>query len=258
MSGRVRSVRVAEAVADDLRKRILFGDLVDGAELPKEDELREVYGVGKPSFREALRILETEGLLSVRRGNVGGAVVHRPTATAVGNSLSMVLASHGTAMADVARALHEVEPACAALCAERSDRRRNVVPRLREIQRESLRSVDDLVLATSLSRRFHEAIVDLCGNRTLIVMAGALEALWSRHQWTWAGMKKDPESIPLDERREAFEVHQRIIDLIAAGDVSAVREVASQHLDRALAYAGETAETVLVEPVTLLGSTSSV
>lgn len=253
MAGRVRSVRVAEAVADDLRARILFGDLVDGAELPKEDELRELYGVGKPSFREALRILETEGLLTVRRGNVGGAVVHRPTATAVGNSLAMVLASHGTAMADVARALHAVEPACAALCAERSDRRREVVPRLREIQRESLRSVDDLLLATTLSRRFHEALVALCGNHTLIVMAGALETLWSHHQSTWAGMKEDPESIPVEERRDAFEVHQQIIDLIAAGEASAVREVTSQHLDRALAYAGESAETVLVEPVKLLG-----
>jgi DNA-binding FadR family transcriptional regulator len=72
--------RIAEMIADSLRRRILAGELNDGDVLPKVDDLLLEFPVSKPSIREAMRILETEGLLSVRRGNVGGAVIHRPNA----------------------------------------------------------------------------------------------------------------------------------------------------------------------------------
>ncbi len=160
-------------VADQIRERILRGDLNEGDLLPKEAELREQYPVNVQSLREALRILEAEGLVRVRRGNRGGAVVHRPTPGNVAYSLSMVLAMSGTDIDDVGRALHEVEPMCAALCAERGDRATEVVPVLRALHEESLSKVDDLVAATALSRRFHESVVKLCGNRSLIVLAGA-------------------------------------------------------------------------------------
>ena len=67
--------RLAEQVADELRRRILGGELADGSVLPKEDELLLEFPVSKPSLREAMRILEAEGLLRVRRGKLGGAVV---------------------------------------------------------------------------------------------------------------------------------------------------------------------------------------
>jgi len=62
----------AEAVADRLRDRILSGEVPNGGMLPKLEDLTEEFRVSKASLREACRILETEGLLSVLRGNVGG------------------------------------------------------------------------------------------------------------------------------------------------------------------------------------------
>src|SRR3954462_298831 len=75
---KLRQPRVAEMLADVLRDRILSGELADGDLLPKQDDLLEEFGTSKASAREAFRILETEGLVTVLRGNVGGAVVHRP------------------------------------------------------------------------------------------------------------------------------------------------------------------------------------
>jgi DNA-binding FadR family transcriptional regulator len=54
-------------IADSVRRRILAGELNDGDVLPKVDDLLLEFPVSKPSIREAMRILETEGLLSVRR-----------------------------------------------------------------------------------------------------------------------------------------------------------------------------------------------
>jgi GntR family transcriptional repressor for pyruvate dehydrogenase complex len=232
----IRPQRMAELVADRLRNRILTGDLEDGDLLPKEEELREIYPVSKPSLREAMRILEAQGLITIRRGNVGGAVVHTPTAKNVAYTLAMVLATRETKMDDVAQALRECEPVCVGLCAERSDRRRKVLPALRRIQRESLRSVGDLLWATTMSRQFHEAMVQLCGNEPLIIMVGALEAVWSTHETSWASQVGDSLSVPLDERRAAFDVHEQIIQLIDAGDSDGAREACIAHLKVAQSY----------------------
>ena len=225
----VRPQRVAELVAGRLRDRILRGEMRDGDLLPKEDELREEFPVSKPSMREALRILETEGLVTVRRGNQGGAVVHRPTAADAAYTLAIVLSGQRVSIDDVAASLREVEPACAALCAGRADRGEAVVPPLRGLYEESLAAVEDLVAVTALSRRFHETLVELCGNRTLILVVGALEALWSSHESAWAVHRAEPEAVPVDERRAALAVHGEIVDLIEAGDAAGVRQRVASH-----------------------------
>ena len=120
--------RLAEQVADQLRRRILLGELADGSILPKEDELLREFPVSKPSLREAMRILEAEGLLRVRRGKLGGAVVRRPNAANVAYTIGLVLGSQEVSLSDVGGALMQMEPACAALCAERADRERTGGP----------------------------------------------------------------------------------------------------------------------------------
>ncbi|MCU1460077.1 MAG: Transcriptional regulator, GntR family [Acidimicrobiales bacterium] len=233
----LRNQRLGELIADRLRTLILAGDLADGDLLPKEEDLRAQFPVSKPSLREAMRILETEGLITVRRGNMGGAVVHRPTAAHVAYTLGLVLTAKRVPVGDVAKALQLVEPVCAVLCAERRDRRRTVLPALRRLQREALREVDDLYRVTNLSRAFHEALVEHCKNDTLKVMVGALEALWSTHEATWAA-RSHGLAVPVDERRAVLAEHQEVIDLIDAGDADAVRLAVVEHLERAQQYPG--------------------
>jgi GntR family transcriptional repressor for pyruvate dehydrogenase complex len=247
----VRPQRVAELVAGRLRDRILRGELDDGDLLPKEDELREEFPVSKPSMREALRILETEGLVTVRRGNQGGAVVHRPTATNAAYTMAIVLSGQRVTIADVAASLREVEPACAALCATRDDRHDVVLPTLRQLHEDALAAVDDLVAVTNRSRRFHETVVELCGNRTLILVVGALEAMWSAHETAWAASTEDPQSIPLESRREALGVHGQIIDLIAAGDAAGVRELVAGHLADVQSYPRPATADAVIDASTL-------
>jgi GntR family transcriptional regulator, transcriptional repressor for pyruvate dehydrogenase complex len=226
----LRFHRLAEQVADHLRRGIISGEFVDGGLLPKVDELLRAYPVSKPTLREAMRILEAEGLITVRRGRFGGCVVHRPTSTNLGYTLGLVLASKQVTVDDVAVALRHVEPACAALCAGRRDRARTVVPKLRALHRRYVRLEDDVVAAVAVSREFHEGLVSLCGNQSLIAMAGALESLWSSHEQSWAHRVADTGEVTLEHRRHAGDTHLRIIELIAAGEADAVRELVAEHL----------------------------
>src|SRR6516164_11685002 len=130
----LRQPRLAELIAGVLRDRILSGELRDGDLLPKQEQLLEEFRVSKPSIREAQRILESEKLITVKRGNVGGAVVHHPSSQNSAYLLALVLEGRGVTIADVPTAREKLEPVCASLCAARSDRRVTLVPALHDVQ----------------------------------------------------------------------------------------------------------------------------
>ena len=116
------------------------------ASFPRRTSSSCEFPVSKPSLREAMRILEAEGLLRVRRGKLGGAVVRRPNAANVAYTVGLVLGSQEVGLSDVGNALLQVEPACAALCAQRTDRADAVVAPLRRLHAEAVDAVGDLLL----------------------------------------------------------------------------------------------------------------
>jgi GntR family transcriptional regulator, transcriptional repressor for pyruvate dehydrogenase complex len=219
-------------VADVLRTRIVDGALPDGSMLPKQDDLIDEFNVSRPSFREALRILESEGLISVRRGNVGGAQVHAPTPENAARTLGLVLQARQVELDDLAGALAVIEPACAAHCAVRSDRRTSLVPRLRELNREAREvAIDDPVGAARIAAAFHNEIINGCGNATLVIVIGALERLWSLHERAWADFSHATGGEPDHELRESMiSAHEAITDAIDAGDPALAHKVAAEHL----------------------------
>lgn len=218
-------------VADVLRRRIISGEVPGGDTLPKLEDLLAEFRVGKPAMREALRILETEGLITVRRGNVGGAVVHSPESVDAAYTLSLVLESRGVPLSDVGEALLEVEPMCASLCARREDRMRAVVAPLTEAHEQALASRSDPSALTRLARRFHELIVELCGNETMILVAGALESMWTAHEQDWADTTPAPDAFADSQvGRASLNAHGRIIRLIEAGSADRVARLVREHL----------------------------
>jgi hypothetical protein len=76
----------------------------------------------------SLANLETEGLVSVRRGNRGGAVVHAPAKASAAYMLGLLLQSDYVPLADLGTALQELDPMCAALAAKRPDRGKRWCP----------------------------------------------------------------------------------------------------------------------------------
>lgn len=227
----LRQPRLAELVADTLRDRILSGALEDGALLPKQEDLLKEFRVSPPALREALSILATEGLLTVRRGKLGGAVVHRPQPTTAAYMLALVLQSRSVQLVDVLRALHRFQPACAGACAARADRDSEVLPRLRRTLDLAREAIDDAYVYTGLARQFHGDVVATCGIETMTQVVGALESLWSAHVDKLArdanqlGSFAD-KAVRLATARD----HERIYRGIEAGDPRRAEQAARQHL----------------------------
>ena len=247
---RLSQPRIAEMIADSLRRRILEGELADGDVLPKVDDLLLEFPVSKPSIREAMRILETEGLISVRRGNVGGAVIHSPKPKTAAYMLGMVLQADHVALADLAQALSEFEPACAIKAAESADRVVKLVPVLVGLNEELEARLGDGPAFTLLARRFHDAVVQGGGNQTMALVTGALEQLWSNHESNWAEATNARGEYPKVAAREAvLRTHVRITEAIEAGDGARTGRLVARHLHESQRYvlAGGKRQLITVE-----------
>lgn len=246
-----RQPRLAELIAGVLRERIMRGDYPDGEHLPKQEHLLEEFHVSKPSIREALRVLETEGLIHVRRGNQGGAVVHRPQSHDAAYMLGLVLQSRHVGLADVGMALLQLEPACCGLCAERPDRD-VLAAQLAALHQQAEASIDDDIAFVEHMRRFHEMLVDECGNETMKTVVGALEVLWSAQEHAWAHSAAGTIDYPgRDLREQGLHAHARIIQLISEGDSHGVVRAAGIHLRATQLYALSGSQQALVHATDL-------
>lgn len=226
----LRQPRLAEMVAETLRNRILSGELEDGSMLPKQEELLAEFGISHPPIREALRILETEGLVTVQRGNVGGAVVHRPQPSKAAYMLGLVLQSRGATLGDVLSGLIAFEPACVAACAARRDRAKTVLPRLRATLDLARESVDDAETYTGHARQFHIDLVETCGNEAMKLVAGALEALWTAHVDILARRNSQLGSFAEPEARQAsVDEHEAMYRAIKGGNATLAEQLAKDH-----------------------------
>lgn len=228
---RIRQPRVAEIVASRLRDDILSGRIKEGDVLPSQDGLLAEFGVSPPALREAIHILETDGLISVRRGNVGGAVVHPPSAERTAHMISMVLQTRAATPADVSGALMHLEPICAGMCAARDDRMTEVVPYLEAEIRTQTEQFDNLSRYVPNARRFHEAVVSRCGNEPMILLIGSLELIWSSHESSvWSDDCNTADPTTRNTMRAALRDHQRLVDAIRDGNEARAVKLARDHL----------------------------
>ena len=226
----IRAASVAEQVAARLRGQILAGE-IDGGAIRNYGQITAEFGVSLPSAREAVRILEAEGLATIRRGKHGGAEIQPPKRSKVSYMIALLLEVDGVETVEVAAALRLLEPICAGACASRPDRAKTVLPLLEQLYQESEDRIDDPSAFAKLARRFHEVLVDQCGNAAVRIVVGSVEQVWSAQadydQTDTLGAYRS-KSI----RQRSQIDHRELIDRIAAGDVHGAEQAASAHMSR--------------------------
>jgi DNA-binding FadR family transcriptional regulator len=222
----MRVPKTAELVAAHLRGQIVRGDLRDGDALPPEMELVERYGISRPTLREAFRVLESESLISVRRGARGGARVQPPTLDVAARNAGIVLQHRGTTMADIYLARSVIEVPCAGRVAQR--RTKSDLDLLWAKVEEAETAIDEPDRFIRLHTEFHGLIVDLAGNQTLALLNGMVRHIIDLANWT--RVARDPGGTTPTASHRGARAHRRLVEHIEARHVDAAEALWRTHL----------------------------
>jgi DNA-binding FadR family transcriptional regulator len=219
--------KMADIVAGDLRQQIIEGGLQEGDPLPPEDQLMEHAGVARTTVREALRILESEGLLSVRRGAGGGARIKGPSVGNVARYIGLVLQSQGATLQDVYDARLMLEAPAAGMLARIPDRDA-VVSALRAALDDEEAVLGEPSELSHAYGRFHQLIVSLTGSRTFEVLTSVSNRLIQiqadRYMKSAAGEPQHREATA------AHRAHIRFVELVVAGAAQDAEDLWRKHL----------------------------
>ncbi len=233
----MRVPKAAELVAGHIRRQIVLGQLHEDDALPSETALMAEFNISRPTLREAFRILESEGLITVRRGARGGARVQEPSSDVAARYAGLVLQHRGTTLDDVLHARTSVEAPAARMLASRRDRV-SIANKLQE-------RLD--TLGSGEAAHFHEfnaLVVELAGNETLMLLTAMLEYISSVAAVTYAQAHR-PEDVKL--HRAAHRTRQKLIDLIRAGDADGADRLWRDHLSEAGRILAEGLGTTVVD-----------
>jgi GntR family transcriptional repressor for pyruvate dehydrogenase complex len=127
--------RVYQDVVGQVEEAIVQGRLAPGSRLPAERELTEIFKASRGTLREALRVLEQKGLITIKTGVKGGAVVNQPTTDQVTESLHLLIRYQKVSLRELAEFREGIEGIVAGLAVQRA--KREDVQHLKKLLREA-------------------------------------------------------------------------------------------------------------------------
>lgn len=212
------SVQISRAIRD----AIMSGAIPVDRRLPSEADLADLFGVSRPTVREALKRLAAQSLIRTQRGATGGAFVNRLSyADAYGQHITtstLLLSMNEVSFATACEARFALERACAHLAASRCTAESLAVMET-EIARQGQPDLDDVAFCAS-DVTFHRALVDAAGNPVLSYqLAGAVEAMQPLMNMI---------TFTARSRAEIIALHRAIVTALARHDGDKVWEVLSQ------------------------------
>lgn len=209
--------RASQAIADELRVRILTGGFAESERLPPAPVFAEMLGVSGHHLREALRLLEQDGLVRVRSGRNGGVFVTVPGVEVLTRNFSSILARNGVPLSDLMIARLSIEPKIAEIATiEATEAELDEIGEVVQQQEE----MD--VFSPGLNATFHLLVSAASHNRTLQLMMQSIESVirgvdvqvgnrelargsWRAHRAIWRAM------VARDATRAGELVHRHLL-----------------------------------------------
>lgn len=214
----IKSTRIYEEIVRQVRSLISEGRLKSGDRLPPERDLAEQFRVSRTSVREALRALESRGLVEIRAGE--GAFVRDISVDALVEPLALVILPHRAAVGELFEARRLLEPSIAALAA-----RRATGEELAEMERILDAQGGEVArghTGVAQDSAFHAALASSAHNRAISRIVSALMDLLTQSR---------EESLQTPGRAQrSHQDHRRILDALRRRDEVAAHGAVVDHL----------------------------
>lgn len=211
--------KASDVLAANLRERILSGELAEGTALPPERDLVTQTQLSRATVREALRILEIQGLLRIRPGRTGGAFVQRPDGRSVASSIELLVRGGRVRLAALHETREAIEPFCASLAA-----RSRAPDDLAELDAATAdMETDDLTAFLVGNVRWHVAVARASHNDLLAAFMQAI----SRAIFEATDVR---DFVDEKVRATAIRAHRSITEAITQHDADAAQRRMLRHV----------------------------
>ena len=226
--GKMKIPKASKVLAEELTERILSGEFAEGTGLAPERELVVQTGLSRTTVREALRILEVQGLIHIKSGRAGGAFVQRPGEQAMANTVDHIIRGHQISPTALLETRGAIEPFCARLAASTRT----------EAQLAQIEAADAVMADPALKPRearqaevdWHIAVSQASNNELLSgLMMALLAAATAETGGRGATDARGPERAR--SVRLALSAHVSVTDAIRRGDAAAAEQEMQRHIE---------------------------
>lgn len=223
--------RVFQDVVNQIQEAILRRDLRPGDTLPPEREMKEVFGTSRGTLREALRVLEQKGLIEIRLGAGGGAVVQDSPAAPFSDSLDLLIRFQKISLVHLAEFREGVEGTVAGLAAEKAkpedlETLSTLLAEAEALKAEGPAAWDRFL---EVDKAIHQTLARATGNPLYILV----------HQMVHENIHRYYEDyLAVDDERMVRNAEDlsAIVAAVREGRVEAARAAARDHVRRFSAY----------------------
>jgi len=213
--------KAADVLAEVLREQILEGQLGEGSTLPSERALAEQSGLSRATVREALLILELDGLVLTRTGRKGGTEVVRPRSERVQRSIRTFIRGQGVRFESVLQAREAIEPQSARLAALHHTP--EDWARLSQCHQAIADRIDDVPSFLQANLDWHVSLVQASHNELLIAFTQAIAQVVYK--------ATDLRGFNSPEVRQAVvQAHQKVMDAVGQRDADAAWRRMGRHV----------------------------
>ena len=219
---RKRSMKTSERVAVDIVRDIVAQGLHTGSRLPLEAAMAKQYGVSRASLREALRLLEVQGLIRLKPGPGGGPVVGTVEPGNLARTASLYFHLGGATYRQLMQTQVLLEPVTARLAAQSRDRRIVMAPYVDSGE------IGDEKHYRALTLDFHDAVWQLAANPVLSLLTQAITHLVADHVVSTMD--------PVEMRHDILDEHAALARAIAAGHADKAAALMGEHFQAQLDY----------------------
>ncbi len=214
----IKSTRIYEEIVRQVKAMIAEGRLKSGDRLPPERELAEKFVVSRTSVREALRALESLGLVEIRPGE--GTFVRKISVEALIEPLALVLTSQREAIAELFEARRLLAPVIAGLAARRATP--DEVQEMERILEEQAKEIAAGRTGLAQDAQFHAAIASAAHNQAITRIVHAIMDLLTQS-------REDSLNIPGRPER-SHQDHRRVLEAIRRRDLAGAEQTMREHL----------------------------
>jgi GntR family transcriptional regulator, transcriptional repressor for pyruvate dehydrogenase complex len=231
---KVRSTRAHELIVEQLQHLILSGKLPPGSRLPSERAMMIEFQVSRPTVREALRVAENMGLISVRPGDPGGAKVLATPSVGITRVFDSLIEAGRVSALELLGMRIVLDSSAAALASIQPVRS---VSTLQDVLRQ-MEATTDLHAFAELDADFHEAVIVASGNRLFHLVFQALKE--PIHSLIESRLRSSQHH----RRAETLLHHAAIVNAIQNGDPQRAAAAVRAHLSE-FYFSGLTAQDKL-------------